>query len=126
MRWLYMFLAALVAVGKIWGDAGSWNWFLHGYAWDVALPILAYFFVTEVLDIEGGRLLALLTMIVNSAGEVAQRFLKTQTFDPWDFVAYAAGAAMALLLDTITPRKQAPPGAESDRDLGGDGEDFHS
>jgi hypothetical protein len=117
MRWLYLVLASLVGVAKIWGDAGEWNWFLHGYAWDVALPVLTYFVVQEVFGFEGGWLLALLTLIVNSTGECLQLFLKSQTFDPWDFLAYAAGASIALLLDAITPRR---PDAASHSDAAPD------
>jgi hypothetical protein len=107
MRWLYIVLAALIGVADIWADAGSWNWILSGYAWDVALPILTYFFVQQVFDAEGGWWLALLVLVIHCAGEVAQLFLKGQTFDPWDFLAYGTGVVLALLLDRITPRRQA-------------------
>jgi len=104
MRLLYIVLAALVGVAAIWGDAGSWSWFLSGYAWDIALPVLAYFFVQLAFDVEGGWELALLLFVINSAGEFVQLFLSKYTFDPWDFVAYAVGSLLALGLDRATGR----------------------
>src|SRR5690606_10632044 len=112
-------LAALVGAARIWGDAGSWNWFLHGYAWDIALPVLAYFLVQQAFDVDGGWELALVTFAINSAGELAQPFLARYTFDPWDFLAYAIGALLALLLDTVTPRDMTDgPGSVGTEDGG--------
>jgi hypothetical protein len=103
LRCLYIGLAASIGAAAIWGDAGSWDWFLHGYAWDIALPVFAYFLVQQVCGADGGWELALLLFAICSAGELAQLILPRYTFDLWDLVAYALGSLLALVLDAITP-----------------------
>src|SRR5690606_15853706 len=107
MRWLNIVLASLVAAADIWGGAGEWYWFLHGYPGDIALAVLTYFVVQEGFEPEGGWPPAVLTLVISSVWQFAQVCLESQTFDPWDFVAYAAGASIALLLAAITPRQPA-------------------
>ena len=87
---------------------GPWRHFVNGYLIAITLPFAAYFLL--ILCEESIRILrpwlvksALVFAIVSSA-EVAQYLGKSifgETYDVWDFAAYAAGALLGATADRL-------------------------
>ncbi|MBI2146410.1 hypothetical protein HYU22_03655 [Candidatus Woesearchaeota archaeon] len=88
------------------GDA---EWFTKGYLHDITLPFGLYFF-SKLIGSPIGKnkgFNAAYVFLACSAGEAAQGFgLYSGTFDPKDFLAYAAGAGLAVAVDRLTFKKK--------------------
>ena len=82
---------------------------INGYGHDVTLPLGLYFF-NKLIDSQLGKnkwVNAAFVFLGCSAMEAAQGLgLYSGTFDPKDFVAYAAGASLAVAMDKLTFRKK--------------------
>ena len=101
--------------------SGPFPDFVNGYLIDIALPFAAYF----LLWISSDRMSFLrpwfvksgIVFAVISSAEVSQylgRPIFGNTYDPWDFACYAAGALLAaatdkLILERIFGFQSAPP-----------------
>jgi hypothetical protein len=87
---------------------GPWRHFVTGYLIAITLPFAAYFLLA--VNDETMRFLRPwfikvgVVFAVISSAEVAQYLGKPifgRTYDPWDFVAYAAGALLAAAADRL-------------------------
>ncbi len=86
---------------------------MNGYVHDITLPFGLYFankLVNSPLAknpyVNAGTL-----FLAASALEICQKFdlpigVYGGTYDPWDFLAYAAGAGLAIAVDELTFRKK--------------------
>ena len=80
--------------------------FMSSYQHDITAPIGVYF-VMRLLGNESVSGRAAATFAIYSAGEIAQGLgLYYGTFDPKDFLAYAAGVGLAAAIDKLTFRKK--------------------
>ena len=104
---------AVTAVAGIFHDVNAYEIydnpeianFVGGYQWDVALPMSLYFFHKAAnLSFSKNNLFnAAFVFLGCSAFEMAQAVgLYSGTFDPYDFLAYGAGTALALGADRLT------------------------
>ena len=85
--------------------------FMRGYQHDITAPFGAYFtmkFFWDKLSPSSSNLTqAAYIFGIYSAGEVAQWLGQYPgTFDPKDFLAYAAGVGMAMIVDKLTFTKK--------------------
>lgn len=79
--------------------------FVHSYLHDFTLPFSMYFAYNLILKRLNGAEKALFLFGGCSAFEIAQRFgLYHGTYDPKDFLAYAAGAGLAYALENYLLR----------------------
>lgn len=87
---------------------GPFPGLVKGYLIDICLPFAAYFLL--VLQEDSFRLLrawpakCFIVFAVISLAEIAQYHGKAvfgETYDPWDFAAYAAGALLAAITDRL-------------------------
>ena len=89
--------------------SGQYKNLVKGYGHDVLLPTSAFFIYKARGGIWNKNRYATAAFIFSgcSAFELAQAAgLYPGTFDPKDFLAYAAGTALALGVDSIISRKQ--------------------
>jgi hypothetical protein len=87
------------------GYGGPWPAFVNGYLIDILLPLALYFLLClndwPWLHVWLKGLLVIgLAIAVESAQGLGLPVLG-QTYDPLDFAAYAAGVALALVLDAL-------------------------
>ena len=87
---------------------GPLRWFVTGYAIDILLPFSSYFLLVAAAEesamLRPWLVKALIVVSVMSSAEVAQYFgqpIFGRTYDPWDFAAYSAGAAIAAAADRV-------------------------
>ena len=87
---------------------GPWRHFVNGYLIAITLPFAAYFLLAlndETIGfLRPWFVKSAIVFAVISSAEVAQYFGRPifgETYDPWDFVAYAAGALIAAAADRI-------------------------
>ncbi len=116
LEWLYI-SAAVIGSDYSKQYQGVMENIVHDYANDVALPIIGYFsgkWATEITDYYFNQdsfspvRNAAFMFVGCCAFEVAQGLhLYQGTFDPYDFVAYAAGAGLALGVDRLTSGKKS-------------------
>jgi hypothetical protein len=86
------------------GYEGPWKSFVTGYLIDILAPFAAYLVlgVTRLDALRPWWVRALLVFAVGTASEVLQFFgvpIFGQTFDPLDFVAFAAGLVAAAVFE---------------------------
>ncbi|MBS3053098.1 MAG: hypothetical protein J4469_01220 [Candidatus Aenigmarchaeota archaeon] len=90
---------------------GNTEWFTKAYLNDITLPFGLYF-LGKLLTTESKHrelFFASYTFLCCSAFETLQGLgLYKGTFDPRDFIAYAAGTSLAFALDKLTLRKDDP------------------
>lgn len=88
----------------------------YGYASDVLVPLGMYFLLSlsgaRLGPIRGWRARAVVVFGVASAAEILQGFgvpMLGRTFDPLDFVMFAVGVLVAVVLDrfALSPRGRA-------------------
>ena len=89
---------------------GTGEHFVRFYLHDITFPCGIYFF-NKLFNIrpvsENNYLNASYVFLGCSAMEAAQGLgLELGTFDPKDFLAYAAGTGLALLVDRLTLKKR--------------------
>jgi hypothetical protein len=86
---------------------GQYDNLVNGYAHDVLLPAGGFFFAKSINVFNGNKYaIATYQFLGCSAFEVAQGLgLYHGTFDPKDFLAYAAGTGLALGIDALTSKK---------------------
>lgn len=99
-------------VAALWGTdifyvrsySGQYDTFFNGYAHDILLPAGGYFYAKSINMFRGNTcMIAMYNFLGCSAFEVAQHFgLYHGTYDPKDFLAYAAGVGLALGIDLLT------------------------
>lgn len=106
---------ALSVASKIY--PGPYANFVHGYGHDVALPFMSYWWCRIVGDLSGAdpkrsKIVSVaIPFLMCSAGEFAQYFkLYGGTFDPYDFLAYGLGIALALGIDSTFKAKNKKQG----------------
>lgn len=78
--------------------------FVRGYLIDVLLPFAVYFLIALPAFIKRRWLIALMVFGIGFAVETMQYFgvpIFGRTFDPLDYVMYAAGAVLALITDVF-------------------------
>jgi hypothetical protein len=80
----------------------------YGYFSDIAVPFGIYFLLclndSKVADLRDWRVKALLVFAAASSTEVLQAFgvpVLGRTFDPLDFVMFAAGVISAVVVDRV-------------------------
>ncbi len=79
---------------------------VRGYAFDGMVPF-SYYFMGKCFGFNEKDSF-LFPVLICCAGEVLQGAgLYNGTFDPYDFIAYAAGAGLAVGLDKVTSRKKS-------------------
>lgn len=88
------------------GYEGPWKGFVTGYLIDILAPFAAYLVlgVTQFNTLRRWWIRALLVFTVGAASEVLQFFgvpIFGQTFDPLDFVAFAAGLMAAAVFEHL-------------------------
>jgi hypothetical protein len=91
---------------------GPFRPFVTGYLIDILLPVSSYFLLVMATDtiaaLRPWPAKVVIVFLVMSSAEVAQYFGRPvfgRTYDPLDFLAYAAGALFAALLDrAVLPR----------------------
>jgi hypothetical protein len=102
-RYLYMLCALAISFITKLAPMGSLTPLARGYGHDFGLAMLMFFVARSQLT---HRLeCAVFVFIVASAQEFSQLWL-WGTFDWWDFLAYAAGIAVAFTLDALTLKSQ--------------------
>ena len=97
-------LGSLVLLGVLSKEYnGLGKEFVHGYGWDTIAPIIIYQIPLEHYNIHLNKYLkAGLVFGIASLAELGQYYGYIYgTFDPYDFLAYAAGSAIAVGLDKI-------------------------
>ena len=104
-------IALLVAGAHLFtgpGYRGPLRPFVTGYLIDILLPLSSYFLLVMASDtlpaLHRWQVKVVIVFLVMSSAEVAQYFGKPvfgRTYDPLDFLAYAAGALLAALLDRV-------------------------
>ena len=99
--WTLGSLPLLGVVSKLY--SGPAKEFVHGYVWDTIAPIILYNFPLEDYNIRLNKYLKAGAVLgTASFTELGQYFGYIYgTFDPYDFLAYAAGTAFALGIDKI-------------------------
>jgi len=85
---------------------GAWPVFINSYLIDILLPFAFYFLLTlRPMPFKQPWLVSAgLVFMAAAAAELAQAFglpVLGRTFDPLDFVAYAAGAGLAMVVDRL-------------------------
>ncbi len=108
---LKRYMAASLALWLDMGMDNSSSKALHdfnaNYGHDFFLPLIVYFCMPRFNEEINPSDAALMTFGVMSAGEIAQYLgLYRGTFDPKDFLAYAAGATTAYAIDKLVFRKK--------------------
>jgi len=88
------------------GYIGPFADFVNGYLIDILLPFAVYFLLANVRDkvrfFRPWWIAAGAVFLIGAAAEIAQYQgmpILGRTFDPLDFVAYAAGVLLAALVD---------------------------
>ena len=87
---------------------GPWRTFVNGHLIGVALPFAVYFLLalndSAIGVLRPWFVKSAIVFGVVSSAEAAQCFgipMFGETYDPWDFVAYAAGSLLAAATDRI-------------------------
>ena len=106
---------ALISVSTIATDyivntncQGEYKSFVNGYAHDIILPVSLFFIYKTIGGIWNVNKYATAAFIFTgcSAVEFAQKIgWYHGTYDPKDFLAYAAGTAIALGIDSLVSKK---------------------
>ena len=83
---------------------GPLSSFVSGYLIDILLPFVVYFLITLTGIVHQRWLIVLLVFGIGFTVETMQYFdipLLGRTFDPVDYIMYASGAVLAMIVDVF-------------------------